>query len=76
MDSGAINETIPDRKERVINSMFLLVKIAILKTFRWKTVLLISNQLFTDDSLMIHFYFFEQRIMLKSLRIISNNINT
>ena len=47
----------------------------ILKTFGQKTVLLISNQLFIDDSLMIHLYFFEQRIMLKSWKIISiNNI--
>ena len=28
----------------------------ILKGFDWKAVLLISNQLFTEDSLMIHFY--------------------
>ena len=42
-----------------------------------ETVLLISNQLFTGDSLTIHFYSFEQRIMLKSLEIIStNNIKT
>ena len=38
-----------------------------------KTVLPISNQLFTEDSLMIQFYSFEQKIMLKSLKIISTN---
>ena len=49
---------------------------AILKTFAWKTVLPISNQLFTEDSL-IHFYSFKQRIVLKSLKTIStNNIKT
>ena len=43
----------------------------------WKTALPISNQLFTEDSLMIHFYIFEQKIMLKSLEIIStSNIKT
>ena len=32
---------------------------------------------FTEDSLMMHFYSFRQRIMLKSLKIIStNNIKT
>ena len=31
----------------------------------WKTVQPMSNQLFTEDSLMIHFYSFEQKIMLK-----------
>ena len=41
---------------------------AILKTFGWKSVLPISNQLFRDDSLMIRFYSFEQRSMLKSLK--------
>ena len=46
---------------------------AILKTFGWKTVLSISNQLFTEDSLMIHFYDFEQRIMFKGLKIILTN---
>ena len=46
---------------------------AILKTFGWKTVLSVSNQVFTEDSLMIHFYDFEQRIMLKSLKLISTN---
>ena len=45
--------------------------IVILKTFGWKTVLLISNQLFTDDSWMILFYSLNQRIILKSLKIIS-----
>ena len=35
------------------------------------------SQLFTDDSLMMHFHSFEQRIMLKNLKIISiNNIKT
>ena len=38
----------------------------ILKTFGQKTVQLISNQLFIDDSLMIHLYSFEQRVMLKN----------
>ena len=32
-----------------------------------------SDQLFTDDLLMIPFYSFEKRIMLKSLKIISAN---
>ena len=39
----------------------------------WKNILLISKQLLQDDSLMIHFYSFEQRIMLKSLNNISTN---
>ena len=35
------------------------------------------SQLFTDDSLMMHFHSFEQRIMFKNLKIISiNNIKT
>ena len=38
---------------------------------------LILNQLFTDDWLMIHLYYFEQRMMLRSSKIIStNNIKT
>ena len=36
-----------------------------------KSVLPIINQLFTEDSLMIHFYSFKQKIMFKSLKIIS-----
>ena len=48
-----------------------------MKTFGWKTALPILNQLFTEDSLMIHFYSLEQKIMLKRLKIIStNNIKT
>ena len=35
-----------------------------------ETSLLISNQLFTDDSLMIHFCSFRKRMMLKSFKII------
>ena len=50
---------------------YLMSLCAILKIFCGKTVLLISNQLFTDDLLMINFYSFEQRIVLKSLKIIS-----
>ena len=55
--------------------MYGLAKIH--KTFGWKNVLTVLKQLFTEDSLMIHFYSFEQKIMLKSLKIIStNNIET
>ena len=58
-------------------TLWLMSLCAILKSFGWKTVLLILNQLFTDDSLMIHFYSLEQRIVLNSLKIISpNNIKT
>ena len=58
-------------------TLWLMSLCAILKSFGWKTVLLILNQLFTDDSLMIHFYSLEQRIVLKSLKIISpNNLKT
>ena len=45
----------------------------ILKTFGWKTALVISNQLFIDDLLMIHFHYFDQRITLRNLQIISIN---
>ena len=51
----------------------------ILKIFDWKTVLLISNQLFADDSLMIDFYSFKQlnSRMLKSLKTVwKSNIKT
>ena len=41
--------------------------------FDWKTVFLISNQLFTGDLLMIHFHFLDQKIMLKNLKVISTN---
>ena len=42
-----------------------------------KWTLPISNQFFTEFSLMTHFYSFEQKIMLKSLKIIStSNIKT
>ena len=50
---------------------------AIFKTSGWKTVVLFSNELLIDHSLMMHFYSFEQMIMMKSLKIMSkNNIKT
>ena len=49
----------------------------ILKRFCWKTAPVISNQLFIDSLLMIHFHYFDQRIKLRNLEIISiNNIKT
>ena len=49
----------------------------ILKPFGWKTAQVISNQLFIDGLFMIHFYYFDQRITLKNLEIISiNNVKT
>ena len=52
--------------------MYLCV---ILKTFGWKTAQVISSQLFIHGLLMIHFYYFDQRITLGNLDIISiNNI--
>ena len=38
----------------------------ILKTFDWKTAQVISNQLFIDGLLIIHFYYFDQRITLRN----------
>ena len=43
------------------------------ETFGWKTARVISNQLFIDGLLMIHFYYFDQRITLRNLEIISIN---
>ena len=45
--------------------------------FGWKTAPVISNELFIDGLLMMHFHDFDQRIKLRNLEIISiNNIKT
>ena len=49
----------------------------ILKTFGWKNVQVISNQLFIQGLLMIRFYHFNLRVTLWNLEITSlNNIKT
>lgn len=42
-----------------------------MKLFGWETVQVILNQLFVDDLLRILFYYFDKRITLRNVEIIS-----